>query len=132
MYNRYKQACCQPVTELANVRHNIHMNEEKFGALFANNQHAESYEDEERMQTEINKLGGMLHFTIRKDSDGWSAQCKEVPGIIAGSTSTDPDDSEIQTLIRDAIHSAFHVETKITPSQIKFKLEVTQLALSFV
>jgi hypothetical protein len=58
---------------------------------------------------EIQKPGSVLHFTIRRDTDGWSAQCSEVPGIIAGSRSINLDGSEIETQIRDAIHTAFHV-----------------------
>ncbi len=102
----------------------------KFGALFGRDQKPERAEDQERMLAEIEKLGGMLHFSIQKDEDGWSAQCKEIPGIITGGSNADPEDFEIQSNIREAIHTAFHVKTT-TDSPIRIKSEVTQLAMSF-
>ena len=100
----------------------------KFGSLFGNGQAAKSSEDQERMQQEINNLGGMLHFTITKDEDGWSAQCDEAEGIIAGGSNPNPQDYEIQSEIRAAIHSAFNVT--VTEQSPRFKSEVTQVALS--
>ena len=100
----------------------------KIGLLFKGTE-AENYEDVERMQTQIDALGGMLHFEIRKDEDGWSAQCKEVAGIIAGGSTPNPDDYEIENQIRDAIYTAFHIKTRMAPSALK--AEVTQVALSF-
>ncbi len=82
----------------------------------------------EKMTHQIQQLGGMLHFTISKDEYGWSAQCNEVTGIITGGTNINPTDFEIESNIREAIFTAFHVETS-TSSEI-LKKEVTQMALS--
>ena len=82
----------------------------------------------EKMTKQIERLGGMLHFSISKDENGWSAQCNEVSGIITGGANVNPTDFEIESNIREAIFTAFHVETN-TSSEI-LKKEVTQLALS--
>lgn len=86
------------------------------------------YKAIEKMTEQIAQLGGMLHFTIYKDENGWSAQCNEVAGIITGGASPTPTDFEIESNIREAIFTAFHVETT-TSSQI-LKKEVTQMSLS--
>lgn len=82
----------------------------------------------EKMTAQIERLGGMLHFAITKDKNGWSAQCNEVSGIITGGSNLTPTDFEIESNIREAIFTAFHVETT-TSSQI-LKKEVTQMSLS--
>lgn len=103
---------------------------ENHGLIFDKVHQPESYEDIERMSQEIGNLGGMLHFTIRKDEDGWFAQCNEVEGIITGGSNSNPTEFEVETNIREAIHTAFHVKTKVSPEV--FKSEITQVALSFV
>lgn len=104
-----------------------HMNH---GMIFDRTHQPENTEDVQQMGQEIERLGGMLHFTIRKDEDGWSAQCNEVEGIITGGTNSNPTEFEIETNIREAIHTAFHIKTKVSPEI--FRSEVTQVALSFV
>ena len=89
---------------------------------------ARDYTAIEKMTEQIEQLGGMLHFTISKDEDGWSAQCKEVAGIITGGANPAPTDFEIESNIREAIFTAFHVET--TTSSEFLKTEVAQMALS--
>ena len=58
-----------------------------FGSLFGENQEATNDSAVERMQEEVAKLGGLLHFTIRRDTDGWSAHCIEISGLITGGKS---------------------------------------------
>ncbi len=86
------------------------------------------YKAIEKMTEQIAQLGGMLHFSISKDENGWSAQCNEVSGIITGGANPNPTDFEIESNIREAIFTAFHVQTS-TSSEI-LKKEVTQMALS--
>lgn len=100
-----------------------------FGSLFGRNQVAENSGAVERMQEEVAKLGGLLHFAIRRDTDGWSAHCAEIPGLITGGKSLNPDDAEISSHIREAIHTAFHIQTKLQPEQIESK--VSQMSVSF-
>jgi len=101
----------------------------KFGELFGKNQKPANSDAVVRMQEEVAKLGGMLHFTIRRDSDGWSAQCDEISGILTGGSSTNPTDEEIEANIQKAIHTAFHIETKLQPQQ--FESRVSQMSVTF-
>jgi len=100
-----------------------------FGSLFGENQEAANDGAVERMQEEVSKLGGLLHFTIRRDADGWSAHCAEIPGLITGGKNLNPDDAEIRSHIREAIHTAFHIKTKLKPEQIESR--VSQMSVSF-
>ena len=97
--------------------------------MFDGSHRAEKYEDVERMQKQLKELGGMLHFSIIKDKDGWMARCSEVDGLITGGGNTNPENFEIESQIRDAIYTAFHIKTKIAPEFLRS--EVTQVALSF-
>ena len=65
-----------------------------------------------RLENELKKITGMLTFNVIKSEDGWMAKCNEVPGIIAGSSNSNPTDSEIKSQIRESIYSAFNVETE--------------------
>ncbi|MDE1919389.1 MAG: hypothetical protein KGH56_01685 [Patescibacteria group bacterium] len=100
-----------------------------FGSLFGKNQEVANEDAVIRMQQEVAKLGGLLHFTIHRDTDGWSARCDEIPGLITGGKELDPSDTEIQSHIREAIHTAFHIQTKLQPEQIESK--VSQMSVSF-
>ena len=100
-----------------------------FGSLFSENQEAANDGAVGRMQEEVAKLGGLLHFTIRRDTDGWSAHCVEIPGLITGGKRLNPDDAEIRSRIREAIHTAFHIKTKLKPEQIESR--VSQMSVSF-
>jgi hypothetical protein len=48
-----------------------------------------------------------LTFEIERDQQGWSAQCVNIPSIITGDTNANATDVEIDSLIKDAIFSAF-------------------------
>jgi len=63
----------------------------------------------ERMAEQISKLDDVMHFTILKTEDGWSAQCDEFPGIITGGSNPDPSQEEVEKQIRDSIHVAFDI-----------------------
>lgn len=93
---------------IAGKRHNNYM-DYKFGSLFSKKQSTEDNRAKEAMNEEIQKVGGLLHFTIQKDENGWHAECDEIEGLMTGGTSTHPSDEEIQTNIREAIHTAFHI-----------------------
>lgn len=75
-------------------------------------------EDFERASEQIQKLGGSLHFTIEKNEEGWSTQCKEVSGIITGGSNPNPTNYEIEHQIRAAVHAAFHVAV-ISPEKLQ-------------
>lgn len=97
------------------------------GIIFDGEHQPEDYEDVERMQSEIRNVGGMLNFKITQSEDGWSAQCKEIPGIITGGSNPSPSNFEIEGQIRDAIHTAFHVKTQFPPQA---ELRTSNLTLS--
>ena len=59
------------------------------------------------MKDEIDKVGGRLNFVVHRHEDGWTAECKEIKGIVTGDTEPNPTDQEINDLIRDAIFTAF-------------------------
>jgi len=72
-----------------------------------------SAEERDRIMTEIGALGG-LTFTMHYDEDGWTAQCNEVSGIIAGGDNRTPSKEEIEEGMRLAIFAAFGVAPKPT------------------
>jgi|SRR3989344_3136116 len=74
-----------------------------------------SPEEKARVIDELEKIGGTLTFKIYKDKEGWTAQCNEVSGIIAGDTKINPTKSEIESHIRESIFSAFNIETEESP-----------------
>lgn len=67
-------------------------------------------EDEKVRFTEALNRVGKLTFTVQQDSDGWTAQCNEVDGIIASDTNPNPSVSDIENNIREAIFAAFGVK----------------------
>ena len=79
--------------------------------LFGNNPDI-ALDERARVLTELYKIGS-LTFEITTSGDGWVAQCKEVPGIIAGGTNINPSNSEIESQIRDSIFAAFDVKTSV-------------------
>lgn len=82
--------------------------ENVFAALFGHNP-AISLDERARVIAELEKIGS-LTFDVKKDSDGWTAQCKEVSGIVAGGINPNPSEVEIETQIRSAIFAAFNVK----------------------
>ena len=81
----------------------------------------------QNMERQIAEVGGMLHFTIAKSEEGWSAQCNEIEAIISGGRNPNPSDYEMESNIREAILTAFHIVSK---SPEFFKKEITGMALS--
>lgn len=79
----------------------------KYGVLFGGELVADS--EKARVQKEIQKVGS-LTFTIALSESGWSAQCKEIPSIIAGNTNPTPTNIEIESEIRSAIFATFDVK----------------------
>ncbi len=98
----------------------------KLGRLFGSNSNPDE-DAVENMLKQINDVGGMLHFSISKESDGWSAQCDEIPGIITGGTSSDPKDEEIESNIRAAIHSAFNLSSEIRSEEVIHETAITEV-----
>lgn len=84
-----------------------------------------SEEERFRVGKEIEKVGGLTFGKIERSEDGWVAQCKEIPSIIAGNTNPKPTNTEIESEIRQAILAAFGVDVKMEEQQIKspFKFE---------
>ncbi|MEK7628591.1 MAG: hypothetical protein AAB421_04230 [Patescibacteria group bacterium] len=81
----------------------------KLSGIFGNGQWAKDHAAVEKMNEEIRKVGGILHFAIEKEVDGWHAECKEIPGIITGGNRANPTQEEIESRIRDAIHAVFDI-----------------------
>ncbi|KKW11368.1 MAG: hypothetical protein UY50_C0015G0012 [Parcubacteria group bacterium GW2011_GWA2_49_9] len=79
-----------------------------FASLFGNNPDI-SLEEKVRVMQEIQKIGG-LTFRVKKDTEGWLAQCNEAKGIITGNTNPSPTAIEIESQIRDAIFVAFNIK----------------------
>ena len=84
----------------------------KFGALLGKGFSSENSRAVEAMNEEIRKVGGLLHFNIQSDASGWHAECVEIDGLITGGRNPRPTEDEIQTNIREAIHTAFHITTE--------------------
>ena len=63
----------------------------------------------QKMKEAIEHVGGKLNFHIQRYADGWTAECKEMEGIITGGNNPNPTDQEINNEIRDAIFSAFGI-----------------------
>jgi hypothetical protein len=91
-----------------------------YAAIFA----GLSVSDEERFRVgkEIEKLGG-LTFKVQKGEDGWTAQCDQVDGIMAGNGNPNPSAAEIESEIRQAILAAFEVEVEQGSVQSPFSFE---------
>lgn len=92
-----------------------------YGMIFAGFNVSE--EEKFRVGTEITKVGSLTFDKIEKSAEGWFAQCKEIEGIIAGSTNPTPTNTEIESEIRQAIFSAFNVKIIETPTETPFKFE---------
>lgn len=96
--------------------------EKQFAALFGNEPDI-SFEEKVRVINEISKVGS-LTFAVEKNEDGWHAECVELSSIITGNTNPDPSNLEVESLIREAIFSAFNVRfnprTESIPSPFQF------------
>lgn len=60
------------------------------------------------MALEIKRRGG-LRFTIKKNEEGWIAECEEIKGIITGGTNPYPTSEEIESQLKDAVFTAFGI-----------------------
>ena len=101
--------------------------EKQFANLFGNEPDI-ALEEKTRVINALNDIGS-LTFKVEKHEDGWVAQCKEVPGIISGNTNPDPSNFEIESLIREAIFSAFNVRfvnapQSSVPSPLRFEYQL--------
>lgn len=66
--------------------------------------------EKDRITAQIHELGG-LTFALHFDEDGWTAQCNEVGGIIAGGGEANPSPEVLEAGMRQAIFAAFSVDT---------------------
>ena len=98
----------------------------KLGRLFGQNSNPDQVAVE-KMMKQIQAVGGMLHFSISKEEDGWSAQSDEIPGIITGGTSASPTDEEIELNIRAAIHAAFNLSNKVRSKEVIHETSITEV-----
>jgi len=69
-----------------------------------------SEEERFRVGKEIEKVGGLTFGKIEKSENGWVAQCKEIPSIVAGNSNPNPTNAEIESEIRQALMAAFDVQ----------------------
>lgn len=61
------------------------------------------------MKAEIEKVGGRLNFTVQRHENGWTAECKEIKGVVSGGTERNPTEQEINNTIRDAVFTTFGI-----------------------
>ena len=67
----------------------------------------------------VASVGGTLHFLVYdKEEDGWFAECNEFPAIIIGGSEKIPSIELIEERIRDVIHCAFNISSKIPSKDI--------------
>ena len=106
--------------------------EKQFANLFGNEPDI-AFDEKMRVLGELNKIGS-LTFKVEKHTDGWVAECQEVPAIITGNTNPEPSNFEIESLIREAVFSAFNVRFMDTsnsvasPLRFEYQLESPVLA----
>ncbi len=76
------------------------------------------------MKEAIAGKGGRLNFSISINSEGWVAQCKEFPEIIAGGNQVNPTDDVIVSTTNEAVKTAFHINAggeELKSSEVKIK-----------
>jgi hypothetical protein len=66
----------------------------------------------------VTEVGGTLHFLVVNEEDGWFAECNEFPAIIIGGVEKNPSNELIEERIRDVIHCAFNISSKIPSKDI--------------
>jgi|SRR3989344_5680851 len=77
------------------------------------------------LSKEMQERGGLLHFNTEHTTEGWSAQCLEIKGIITGGTNPNPSQEEIVSTIRDAIRVAFNISSSVSVSDLSVELTLT-------
>ena len=66
----------------------------------------------------VGSVGGTLHFLVVNEEDGWFAECNEFPAIIIGGAEKNPSTELVEERIRDVIHCAFNISSKIPSKDI--------------
>ena len=61
------------------------------------------------MLFEIQRRGGSLHFTIKKNKNGWVAQCRTIKSIVTGGEDPNATNEAIDRQVKDAIFASFNV-----------------------
>lgn len=70
------------------------------------------------MKKTIIYKGKKLTFSIKKDKDGWFAQCKEYSGIMTGGKSKSPSDKKIIENLLIATKTAFHTPIRRIENEV--------------
>jgi len=84
-----------------------------FGSIFGKSQEPVEEGEYERFRAEVMNVGGMLHFAVTREDTGWSAICEEIDAIVTGGDEINPDNELIESRIREAIQTAFHLPMKV-------------------
>lgn len=71
-----------------------------------NEQMEESFK---KLDEQVVKAGGSLHFSMKIDNEGWFAVCKEFPGIVTGGSNKNPSEEELFHSIVESVKTAFNV-----------------------
>ena len=108
----------------------MNMKTPKIGSIFNENSQPENLSEVDKMTEQITKIGGMLNFTIHKDEDGWHAVCDQIPGLFAGGANPNPTDYEVESQIREAIHTAFNITSKVPLETLKTHITGVSLSLA--
>ncbi len=64
---------------------------------------------QDKLRGVFNKFGGQLTFRVTRDEESWLAECNEIPGLFTGAPNAEPSNDEIDSMVKDAIFSAFGV-----------------------
>lgn len=90
----------------------------------------------ENMNKQISEVGrdGMLHFIIKTNEEGWTAQCEEITGIITGGANPNPTQDEINVNIRDAVYSVFDIQpvsqvSTLSPEEMCAGMDMTKIRI---
>ncbi len=108
-----------------------------FASFFNRGQSPEDPQKVAIMEKEIQKVGGLLHFTVRTqknatEDQGWTAQCDEIEGIMTGGDNPAPSDEEIRAGIRQAIHTAFDISSNYRSSEVLRDVKAPAYKLQWV
>lgn len=69
------------------------------------------------MLVEIKRQGG-FRFQVKRNKDGWVAECENVKGIITGGSDPNATQAEIDSQIKDAIFTAFDIPPYLCKDQL--------------
>jgi len=85
-----------------------------------------------RMEEQIKKVGGELHFVMETDEEGWFSVCKEFPAIVTGGPSLNPSEEEVFRLTIESIKTAFDVPITDTSLVKEKKAEKALIRISTI